>query len=162
MYSTRTTPTEMSGSLYSGLEELKVPLLVQQLTILRNQLNSEQPNPSPQLKFNYAWGLIKSSNTQEQKNGVRLLTAVLRDAPSFRRDCLYYLSLGTYKVGDYTSAKCYVETLLHMEPENVQAIQLKESIERTVMNEGLLFIGIAAGVVAVAGGILGGMLRRRR
>lgn len=152
----------MTNLPHPALEELSQPLLHQQLTILKNQVDSEEPSPSPQLQFNYAWGLIKSNNTRNQKQGVQLLTIVFRDAPSFRRDCLYYLSLGSYKIGDYAGARKYVETLLDAEPENVQAQQLLLSIEKTVTNEGLIFLGVATGVVAIAGGILGGLLRKKR
>lgn len=53
---------DMFGSVYPALEELKQPLSEEQLNVLRNQLKAEEPKPSPQTRFNYAWGLIKSSS----------------------------------------------------------------------------------------------------
>lgn len=152
----------MAGPLYPALEELTQPILREQITILKNQLESERPHPSLQLKFNYAWALIKSADSHDQKHGIHILSKLLKEAPSFRRDCLYYLSLGSYKVADYSNARRYVDTLLLIEPENLQAILLKKEIELKVTNEGLLFLGITAGVIAVAGGVIGGLMRKKR
>ena len=78
-----------------------------------------------QTKFNYGWGLIKSPLREHQVEGVRLLTGrshdrvllnyltmsfenaieLYREEPTRRRECLYYLSLGHYKMGNYQEAK---------------------------------------------------------
>lgn len=151
------------SSVYPALEELSSPLLNQQLQILKNQVEAEQPEVSPQTTFNYAWGLIKSSNHKHQEEGVRLLTGVFRDVPSMRRECLYYLSLGSYKIGDYTNARRYVDTLLDAEPENSQARALKVTIDDQVTKEGLIGLGIVGGAIAAIGlGIMGAMMRKKR
>ncbi|KAF6046827.1 Fis1 C-terminal tetratricopeptide repeat family protein [Candida parapsilosis] len=79
-----------------------------------------------------------------------------------RREVLYYLSLGSFKLGDYTNAKRYVETLLKSEPENQQALTLLENIQDKVAQEGLIGIGVAGGVLAVGIGIIGALVRRNR
>lgn len=56
--------------IYAALEELEQPLSSKQLEILKNQVDSEQPTPSPQSLFNYGWGLIKSDNHKKQQEGV--------------------------------------------------------------------------------------------
>lgn len=81
-----------------------------------------------QSRFNYAWGLIKSADTNDQRLGVKVLTDVFKDSPQRRRECLYYLSIGTYKLGDYADSRRYVETLLATEPDNQQALALKQMI----------------------------------
>jgi fission 1 protein len=148
--------------IYAALEELEQPLSSKQLEILKNQVDSEQPTPSPQSLFNYGWGLIKSDNHKKQQEGVDTLSALYRDVPAMRRECLYYLSLGSYKVGDYTNARRYIEVLLKGEPDNSQARDLKDLIENKVTRDGLIGIGIAGGVIAVGLGIIGGMMRKKR
>lgn len=126
-----------------------------------------------QTKFNYAWvrfipthvlscahlvkGLIKSSGRGEQQEGVRLLSEIFRNAPERRRECLYYLALGNYKLGNYAEAKRYNELLLDHEPANMQATSLRGLIEDKVAREGLMGVAIISGV-AVTAGIVGGLL----
>lgn len=151
----------MSKTVYP-LEELELALSPKQLQILKDQVDSEQPTPSPQSLFNYGWGLIKASTRKQQQEGVTVLAHLYRDVPSMRRECLYYLSLGSYKTGDYTNARRYVETLLHGEPDNAQAQALKQSIEDKITRDGLIGLGIAGGAIAITLGIIGSTLRRKR
>lgn len=149
-------------STYPALEELQELLSSEQLRILKDQVESEGQDPAPQSQFNYAWGLIKSSNYKMQQQGISILSELYRDVPSMRRECLYYLALGSYKIGDYSNATRYADTLLKNEPENKQAQDLKESIHEKVTQEGLIGIGIAGGALAVGVGILGALLRKKR
>lgn len=148
--------------IYAALEEADNSLSTQQLEILRLQVESEKPDPSPQSQFNYGWGLIKSSDSKRQRQGLDILGTVYRDAPMMRRESLYYLALGSYKVGDYSNARRYAETLLQKEPDNSQVKDLKEMIEDKVTQEGLIGIGIAGGILAVGVGLLGALLRKKR
>ncbi|KAI3404793.1 hypothetical protein KGF56_002423 [Candida oxycetoniae] len=144
-----------SKAVYPALEELKEPLTWQQLNILQNQLQSEEPNPSPQTQFNYAWGLIKSDSHKNQQQGVDILLQLYKAEISMKREVLYYLSLGSFKLGDYSDAKRYVEMLLKIEPGNAQAQQLLKDIDDKVTTDGLIGIGIAGGVLAVGIGLIG-------
>jgi fission 1 protein len=63
---------------------------------------------------------------------VRLLHEIYTEAPSRRRECLYYLALGNFKLGKYKEAKRFNETLLKLEEENPQALSLKELINEKV------------------------------
>lgn len=150
------------SSIYSALEEVKQEISPAQLDILKKQLESEQPKPSPQSQFNYAWGLIKSSGHKNQQQGIQILLELYRDEPSMRRECLYYLSMGSYKVGDYSNARRYAEAILKSEPDNQQALALKSSIEDSVTKDGLIGLGIAGGVLAVGVGIIGALVRKKR
>lgn len=150
------------SQIYPALEEIQDSLSPEQLRVLKDQVESEKPNPAPQSQFNYGWGLIKSRNHKLQQQGIDILSGLYRDVPSMRRECLYYLALGSYKLGDYTNASRYVDTLLKSEPENVQAKALKDSIHDKVTQEGLIGIGIAGGALAVGVGILGALLRKKR
>lgn len=99
--------------------------------MLRKQYEKELAGVyvSIQTKFNYAWGLVKSPKREDQVEGVRLLQGTLlsfslllsscalcfvltklsveiyRSEPTRRRECLYYLALGHYKMGNYEDAK---------------------------------------------------------
>jgi len=55
-----------------------------------------------------------------------------------RRECLYYLALGHYKVGEYRKAKEHNNQLLQLEPNNQQALSLAEVIDEKV-NRGRTF-----------------------
>lgn len=81
---------------------------------------------------------------------MRLLTEIFRNSPERRRECLYYLALGNYKLGSYAEARRYDERLLELEPENMQALSLKGLIDDRVQKEGLVGAAIVSGVVAVA------------
>lgn len=115
-----------------------------------------------QSKFNYAWGLIKSDVVQEQRLGVKILTEVFKDSPKRRRECLYYLAVGTYKLGDYSDARRYAEALVNHEPTNNQAIALKLMVEDRISKESLIGFGIVAGAVAVGATVIASFMRKRR
>lgn len=83
------------------------PLQPAELAVLRDQYIRElnQGHASTQTKFNFAWGLVKSKKREDMAEGVALLTEIYRSDPPRRRECLYYLSLGHYKMGNYEEAK---------------------------------------------------------
>ncbi|KAL8800071.1 MAG: hypothetical protein Q9182_005437 [Xanthomendoza sp. 2 TL-2023] len=135
------------------------PLKAEELQVLRAQYEKEGFYVGVQTKFNYAWGLIKSSSRNEQQEGVRLLSDIFRTAPERRRECLYYLALGNYKLGNYAEARRYNDLLLEHEPANLQASSLRDLIDDKVAKEGLMGVAILSGV-AIAAGVVGGMLFR--
>jgi fission 1 protein len=102
-------------------------------------------------------GLIKSNARQDQQEGVRLLSDIFRTSPERRRECLYYLALGNYKLGNYGEARRYNDLLLEKEPANLQASSLRELIDNKVAREGLMGVAILSGV-AIAAGVVGGMI----
>ncbi|KAK5938775.1 mitochondrial membrane protein [Knufia obscura] len=135
------------------------PLKPAELQVLRSQYEKEGDYVGAQTKFNYAWGLIKSSARHEQQLGVQLLSDIFKTTPERRRECLYYLALGNYKLGNYAEARRYNELLLEKEPGNLQSQSLQSLIEDKVSKEGMYGLAIAGGV-AVAAGVLGGMMMR--
>lgn len=106
-----------------------------------------------------AQGLIKSDQRSEQQLGVQLLSDIFKTTPERRRECLYYLALGNYKLGNYAEARRYNDLLLDKEPSNLQAGSLRQLIDDKVSREGLMGIAIVGGAAVVAG-IVGGMLMR--
>lgn len=98
-------------------------------------------------------GLIKSSSRSEQQEGVRLLSEIFRNAPERRRECLYYLALGNYKLGNYAEARKYNDLLLDHEPANLQAGSLRGLIDDKVAKEGLMGVAIVSGLAIAAAGV---------
>lgn len=141
----------------SKLTRITSPLKPAELQVLRSQYEKEGEYVSLQTKFNYAWGLIKSTLRQEQQDGVRLLTEIFRSSPDRRRECLYYLALGNYKLGSYAEARRYNELLVDLEPNNLQAQSLRQLIDDKVAKEGLMGVAIVGGL-AVAAGLVGGLI----
>ena len=117
-----------------------------ELQVLRSQYLKEQEaeHITVQTKFNYAWGLVKSEVHNNQLEGVRLLTGlphagakakiteIYKESSSRRRECLYYLALGQYKLGHYNEARRFNDVLLEREPRNMQALSLKALIDERV------------------------------
>ena len=105
-----------------------------ELQVLHDQYESEAAagHITTQTKFNYAWALIKSQNRQQMLQGVALLTDIYRSDPPRRRECLYYLSLGHYKLSNFDEAKRFNGVLLEREPNNLQAQSLNALIEKGI------------------------------
>ncbi|KAL9043591.1 MAG: hypothetical protein Q9214_003228 [Letrouitia sp. 1 TL-2023] len=135
------------------------PLKPEELDVLRAQYEKEGYYVGVQTKFNYAWGLIKSASRNEQQQGVHLLSEIFRNAPERRRECLYYLALGNYKLGNYAEARRYNDLLLDHEPGNLQAESLRMLVDEKVAKEGMIGVAIVGGM-AIAAGVVGGMLFR--
>lgn len=90
---------------------------------------------------------------------MRLLSEIFSVAPERRRECLYYLALGNYKLGNYAESRRYNDLLLEKEPANLQAADLRRLIDDKVTKEGLMGVAIISGV-AIAAGVVGGILFR--
>jgi hypothetical protein len=87
---------------------------------------------------------VKSDLHNNQLEGVRLLTGLFRtlrrrliseiykESSNRRRECLYYLALGQYKLGHYNEARRFNDVLLEREPRNMQALSLKALIDDRV------------------------------
>ncbi|KAF5336042.1 hypothetical protein D9611_006199 [Ephemerocybe angulata] len=133
-----------------------------ELEVLRIQYQKElnQAHVTIQTKFNYAWGLVKSPLHEHQIEGVRLLQDIYRAEPTRRRECLYYLALGHYKLGNYEEAKRFNTLLMEKEPTNLQAQSLGQLIDKKVATEGYVGMALAGGAAAVGAILLAGLIRR--
>jgi fission 1 protein len=87
------------------------------------------------------------------------LTDIFRTTPERRRECLYYLALGNFKLGNYAEARRYNDLLLDKEPKNLQAASLRTMIDDKVAREGMMGVAIVGGI-AVAAGIVGGLIMK--
>ncbi|KAJ3186994.1 mitochondrial membrane protein [Gaertneriomyces sp. JEL0708] len=140
--------------------EAEVSVSPQDLEILREQYEKEGEKPRPQNKFNYAWALVRSRFRTDQEKGIALLHEIYRELPHRRRECLYYLALGEYKLGNYRNARKFNETLLQLEARNQQALSLRRLIDDKVKSEGLMGMAIVGGVVTAVGLIAATFMRR--
>ena len=87
------------------------------------------------------------------------MTDIFRTTPERRRECLYYLALGNFKLGNYAEARRYNDLLLDKEPNNLQAASLRTLIDDKVAREGMMGVAIVGGI-AVAAGIVGGLIMK--
>lgn len=87
------------------------------------------------------------------------MSDIFRDSAERRRECLYYIALGNYKLGNYSEARRHNDLLLDREPTNMQAASLRTLIDDKVAKEGLMGVAILSGV-AIAAGVVGGMIFR--
>lgn len=90
---------------------------------------------------------------------MRFLSEIFRLSPERRRECLYYLALGNYKLGNYGEARRYNDLLLDKEPANLQAANLRQLIDDKVAKEGLMGVAILSGV-GIAAGVVGAFILR--
>ena len=151
--------TLISTNHVTDAADAESPLKPAELQVLRAQYEKEGDYVGTQTKFNYAWGLIKSSQRGEQQLGVQLLSDIFKTEPGRRRECLYYLALGNYKLGNYAEARRYNDLLLEKEPGNLQAGSLRQLIDDKVNKEGLMGMAIVGGAT-VALGVVGAIIMR--
>ena len=135
-----------------------------ELQVLHDQYDAEAASGhiTTQTKFNYAWALIKSTQRHQMLQGVALLTDIYRTDPPRRRECLYYLALGHYKLSNFDEAKRFNALLLEREPNNSQAQSLHALIEQGIAKEGYIGMALLGGAVTVTGVVLTALLRRGR
>jgi len=156
---------EEERGYFPTIADIQTPLPEGELEILERHYQKEQPHVSVQTRFNLAWGYIKSNAAADQKKGLDLLVGIYNDSASRRRECLFYLALGSYKLGDYTAARKYADILLQHEPQNRQIVALRQEIEEKLNREGLVGMAIVGGAVAAVGAgatLLGVLLGKRR
>lgn len=146
---------------FPALEELNDTISPEQLRVLKDQMESEKP-PTAQSSFNYAWGLLKTDDLRSQRMALEILSTLYRDVPELRRDSLYYLALGSVKIGEYANARRYSDSLLEKEPQNVQFQALKDAVDGSITQDGLIGIGVAGGILALGIGVIGALSRKRR
>ena len=152
--------TEKSTLPYAA--DADSPLKDSELAVLRHQYEREGKLVGVQTKFNYAWGLIKSSRRNDQLEGTKLLTEIYKDNPERRRECLYYLALGHFKVGNYSDARKFNNVLIEREPRNMQALSLRQLIDDRVAKDGYVGMAIVGSAIAIGGLIIGSLARSKK
>ncbi|SAL98217.1 hypothetical protein [Absidia glauca] len=144
------------------VEDVERPLSSAELEVLKRQYIKEGEYVTIQTKFNYAWGLVRSASNGQVEQGIQLLVEIYTDAPERRRECLYFLALGHYKIASYSEARTYNQQLLKLEPRNAQALGLAKQIDEKVSTEGAIGLAIVSGVVAVAAALVATVVKRSK
>jgi fission 1 protein len=67
-------------------------------------------------------------------NNEKFFSEIMQLYPLRRRECLFYLALGNYKIGEFRTGLKYINELLALEPDNTQATMLKDNIEGKITN----------------------------
>ncbi|XP_035428137.1 mitochondrial fission 1 protein isoform X1 [Cygnus atratus] len=132
----------------------------------RYAAESRSGAPSRGCSFEYAWGLVRSPYGADVAKGLALLRELMADGtPEEKRDYVYYLAVGNYRLKEYERALGYVGALLQAEPQNSQGLRLQRLIRARMHRDGLLGAAIVGGVaLGVAGlaGLLGLAISRAR
>ncbi|KAI7861466.1 hypothetical protein BDF14DRAFT_1869063 [Spinellus fusiger] len=145
-----------------AVQEAEKSLGEEELEVLRRQYLKEGEFVTVQTKFNYAWGLIRSRDHQDAELGLLLLTEIYTDYPERRRECLYFIALGHYKLSNYTEARRFNQKLQKLEPNNEQALGLGKLIDEKVSTEGVIGLAIVSGVLAVGAALVTAIVKRSR
>ncbi|CAO3700802.1 unnamed protein product [Rhizopus microsporus] len=151
-----------------SVQDADIALSPAELEVLRRQYIKEGEYATIQTKFNYAWGLIRLTKPDHIELGIKLLTDLIipfkiyTDAPERRRECLYFLAIGNYKISNYSEARRFNYQLLKLEPRNEQAASLKKLIDDKVSTEGVIGLAIVSGVVAVGAALIAAVVKRSK
>lgn len=118
----------------------------------------QQEHPSPKVKYRYALALVKSKKRDDKVRGVALLEDLLQ-AEFEVKECLYWIALTTYGLGDHRASRAYCERLLRIEPTHSNALALHQCIKDVTASDQLMGMGLV-GAVVVAGLALKLLLKR--
>ncbi|KAK3546635.1 hypothetical protein QTP70_031442 [Hemibagrus guttatus] len=111
---------------------------------------------SKDTKFEYAWCLTRSKNTNDIKKGILLLEELVqKSTKDDQRDYLFYLAVANYKLKEYERALKYIHILLKNEPGNKQAIELEKLIKEALKKDGLVGMAIVGGIGLGVAGLAG-------
>ncbi|XP_025206167.1 mitochondrial fission 1 protein [Melanaphis sacchari] len=113
---------------------------------------------SQETKFHYAWCLVRSNYPADIRKGLILLEQLIKHEANddeAKRNYLYYLALGNSRIKEYSTALQFIKAFLHMQPENMQAQNLLETIKKKMESDahkGMAVAGaLALGLSAVVG-----------
>jgi fission 1 protein len=82
--------------------------------------------------------------------------------PDYRREALYYQSLGHYILTDYSNSRHVILVLLAEHPQDRQGLDLKRLIEEQTAKDGALGMAVLGGVVGAAVLVGSVLLKARR
>ena len=105
------------------------------------------------IKFEYAWCLVRSPYSTDWKDGYTLLKELYHNTKDeqMKRDCLYYMAIAQYKLKEYDEALKYCDGILKVQPQNHQTKMLKEHIKKTIHKRGLAGMAVVGGASLVFG-----------
>lgn len=104
---------------------------------------------TPDATFTYGWALIRSAYKRDRTKGIEVLRELMNSSTAAgrrRRDCLYYLAMGSFRNKKYDEAARFIGLLLAEEPENAQAKALRSLIENQMRKEGFVGATLVGGI----------------
>ncbi|GAB9463309.1 hypothetical protein Gpo141_00000774 [Globisporangium polare] len=155
------SPGKPSGSSLSSSSSLESEWFsLEELETARENYLMEQEKelPSPQVKLRYAVALAKSKKRDDKYRGIGLLEDLLEQGHE-QKECLYWLALTFYGLGEYRASRSHCERLIRVDPTHAKALALHECIKEVMSKDGILGFGLVGAVVVV--GIALKLLLRR-
>ncbi|CAF0945474.1 unnamed protein product [Rotaria sordida] len=137
------------------LEEIVLPDEIQRYrTVFEKAKEANQV--TEQNKFSFAYCLVRSKVKADIRYGLHLLKELYDSTRNddAKRDYLFYLALGNARLNEYETALKFLDAILHVQPGNHQAKNLKDEITRRMTREGYIGVGIAVGAGAL---LVGGL-----
>ncbi|KAF1335473.1 Membrane protein involved in organellar division, partial [Globisporangium splendens] len=120
------------------------------------------------VKLRYAIALAKSKKRDDKYRGIGLLEDLLEQEHD-QKECLYWIALTYYGLGEYRASRSHCERLIRMDPNHTKALALHDCIKEVVASGassmhaspryGILGVGLV-GAVVVAGIALRLLLKR--
>uniref|UniRef100_K3W6M2 Mitochondrial fission 1 protein n=1 Tax=Globisporangium ultimum (strain ATCC 200006 / CBS 805.95 / DAOM BR144) TaxID=431595 RepID=K3W6M2_GLOUD len=149
--SSSSAPAMAADAEWFSVEELE--------TARENYLmEQEKEQPSPQVKLRYAIALAKSKKRDDKYRGIGLLEDLLEQEHD-QKECLYWIALTYYGLGEYRASRSHCERLIRMDPNHTKALALHDCIKEVIASDGILGVGLV-GAVVVAGIALKLLLKR--
>ncbi|KAF8066191.1 FIS1A [Scenedesmus sp. PABB004] len=125
---------------------------------------SGSPSELEAAKCRLIWALVHADSRAHQQRGADLAAAALDNDQRTQdqdRELRYYLAVAQFKLGRCLDARRTLTSLLQDYPDFRQGAALKGDVDERVVKDGLLGLGVAGAVAAVALGVLLGSGRRR-
>ena len=88
--------------------------------------------------------------------------------PERKRESIYYIATSHYLDGNYSKARRVITSLIDIEPDNTQAIKLKELIEsksykgKSHLLDGIVGMALVGGIAAAAAGAFYAFTQKKR
>ncbi len=101
--------------------------------------------------FQLALNLIRSKNKNDIAEGLSLFQNLFSKTKDedIKRDSLYYMAIAQTKLNNYEDALKYIQTILNVQPNNEQVLDLQSEVYRRMKRDGLIGLGIAGGAALV-------------
>lgn len=149
---------DMVADLDTQLKE-EAKMVQDSIPLLRKEVQNEGGKKDLSKRFSYATMLVKSGNTEENKEGLAILRDLI-DCDWNTIDCLYLLALGCYRMEQYIEGRNYCENLLRVDPDNLHGQRLHRALVAKIEARDRAAIGVAVGGFALAGvaGLIAGLL----
>ncbi|UJR22045.1 hypothetical protein I4U23_025113 [Adineta vaga] len=137
------------------LEETILPDEIQRYrTVFEKAKEANQV--TDQNKFSFAYCLVRSKVKTDVRYGLQLLKELYDSTrkDEDKRDYVFYLALGNARLNEYETAIKFLDAILHVQPGNHQAKNLKDEIQQRITRDGYIGAGIAVGAGAL---LVGGL-----